>query len=136
MRLTPFQAEQAKRRALLARGWQPSRAVGERLGAPNPAQHAAELRAEGRLLGCWAADAGTYVHPDCQFDADGRPLDVMLELLALLPAKGDEGGWRRAFWLYGSRDELDRRAPADLLASEPDRVLALARTEFSSSTGC
>lgn len=132
MRPTPFQAEHAKRQALLARGWPTSRAVGERLGVSNPAEHAAELRADGRLLGCWAADAGTYVHPDCQFDTEGRPLAVLHELLTLLPASGDDGGWRRAFWLYGPRDALDGRAPADLLHTEPDRVLGLARMEFSS----
>lgn len=134
-RPTPAAAARQLREAFLDRGWPTSVAVGERLGANNPAQRAAELRAAGRLLGAWSARQRTYVHPECQFDDHGEPLPVVRELLRQLPVAGDDGGWRRVFWLCGPRDALDGRAPADLLASDPGRVLALAQAEFLAAPG-
>jgi len=131
--LSPAAAAARRREDLLARGWPTSIAVGEALGASNPAQFVAELRAAGALLGAWSAPQGTFVHPDCQFDPSGNPLPVMRELLSILPSSGDEGGWRRTFWLYGERDALGGLAPADLLRSDARQVLELARLEFSSS---
>lgn len=86
------------------------------------------------LLGAWSASQQTFVHPDCQFGDGGQPLPVVRQLLQILPSVGDDGGWRRTFWLYGSRDALDGHAPADLLVSEPERVLAFAREEFEEWT--
>lgn len=127
----PMQAAVRRREAFLALNWPTSNAVGTRLGANTPAQRAADLRAAGRLLGAWAAPQRTYVHPDCQFDREGQPLPVVRELLQILPTQGDEGGWRRTFWLYGPREALGGRAPADLLATDPGSVLELARKEFA-----
>jgi len=129
-RTTPAEAARQRREAFLSRNWPTSITVGERLGANHPAQRAADLRAAGRILGAWSAPARTYVHPDCQFDAAGQPLEAMRALLQLLPADGDPGGWRRVFWLYGPREALGGRAPADLLASDPGAVLVLAEAEF------
>lgn len=128
---TSAEADEQRRRALLALGWRTSERVGAQLGFPGePAQAAAALRATGRLLGVWSSTQHTFVHPDFQFDADGRLRSDVESLLAALPADGDEGGWRRAFWLYGVREALVGQCPADVFPSEPARVLALARTEF------
>lgn len=113
--------------------------MGLALGADDPAQYAADLRATGRLLGAWSAPKRTYVHPDCQFidissAHDGAKytlLPVMHELLQVLPSEGDEGGWRRVFWLYGPRRQLDGCSPADVMRREPQHVIELARSEFA-----
>ena len=124
-------AAEQRRRALLDMGWPTSECVGQQLGFPiEPAQAAAALRASGRLLGVWSSVQRTFVHPAFQFDADGSLRSDVESLLAALPVDGDEGGWRRAFWLYGVREALAGQCPADVFPSDPARVLALARTEF------
>lgn len=137
-RLTPAEAARQHREAFLDLGWPTSIEVGLALGADDPAQYAADLRAAGRLLGAWSAPKRTYVHPDCQFidtssARDGEKcalLPAMHELLQILPFEGDEGGWRRVFWLYGLRRELHGRAPAEVIQESPLRVVQLARIEF------
>lgn len=131
-RLTPGEAARRRREAFLDRGWPTSSEVGMRLGsaAGAAAQRAAELRGTGQLLGAWSSRSRTYVHPDCQFDAVNQVQPVMRALLRILPTEGDDGGWRRTFWLYGPRDALDGQAPADVLGVDSERVLTLARAEF------
>jgi hypothetical protein len=130
--MTPAEAARRRREALLERNWPTSTMVGVALGSAEgaAAQCAADLRASGKLLGAWSSRSRTFVHPDCQFDEANQVRPMMEVLLAILPADGDEGGWRRTFWLYGPRDALDGRLPADALAPDPERVLALAREEF------
>ena len=125
------EATEQRRRTLLAKGWPTSEHVGQQLGFPvEPAQAAAALRVSGRLLGVWSSAQRTFVHPAFQFDTDGGLRSDVESLLAALPADGDEGGWRRAFWLYAVREALAGQCPADVFPSDPARVLALARTEF------
>lgn len=126
------EAAEQRRHALLAMSWPTSERVGEQLGFPVEvaAQAAATLRATGRLLGVWSSTQRTFVHPTLQFDAKGCVRPDVDSLLAALPADGDEGGWRRAFWLYGVRDALAGQCPADVFPNDPGKVLALARAEF------
>jgi hypothetical protein len=130
-RITPASAK-ALRERLLENPWPTSRTVGILLGfgGDNPAQRAYDLRRTGRLFGVWSARLRTYVHPDFQFDSDGRLRPHLERLLNALPASGDRGGWRRAFWLYGSRESLGGRAPAELFAENPESVFELARKDF------
>lgn len=116
---------------LLDLGWPTSERVGQQLGFEVESREAAEaLRVAGRLLGVWSNSQSTYVHPDFQFDGEGRLRPEVAILLATLPIEGDAGGWRRAFWLYGVREALDGRCPADVFPDDPSRILALASCEF------
>ena len=125
------EATAQRRRALLALGWPSSERVGNQLGfATEPAKAAAELRAAGRLLGVWSSEDRTYLHPDFQFSSDGSIRRDVAKLLTVLPVDGDAGGWRRAFWLFGVREALDGKCPADVFVADPDRVLALAHFDF------
>lgn len=126
------EAAEHRRRALLAMNWPTSERVGQQLGFPVEvaAQVAATLRATGRMLGVWSSTQHTFVHPTFQFDTEGRLRSDVESLLTALPANGDEGGWRRAFWLYGVREVLAGLCPADVFPGDPAKVLALARAEF------
>ena len=103
-----------------------------------PAQSAEELRGRGvdpdqphliRLDGCDGCD-GCDDHqgprlPDFQFDAQGRPLSLVLAVNALLDADADP--WGVADWWLGRSAWLER-SPAESLGAVPDDVLlALAR---------
>jgi hypothetical protein len=48
----------------------------------------------------------------------GRVLDVL---------DGNKSGWSLAFWFAGLNSFVDDRRPQDLLASEPEQVIAAAR---------
>lgn len=126
----------AARRAELAKAWPTSADVAALLGRgtaengkrlENPAQAAAVLRKARRLLGVWVPAERGYRHPACQFH-EGALLPVMEPLLQLLPP-GNKSGWSQAEWLYSPHALLDKRRPADVLASEPERVLAAAQRE-------
>ncbi len=128
----PRPAAVAWREHLLALNWPTSADVGDRLGSgsvSNAGQYASQLRKRGKLLGVWSAKDGTYRHPDFQFDASGQLRPRLAELLSLIDDKDDAGGWRRAFWLYGTSDALDDKSPADMFIEDPERVIALAKQE-------
>lgn len=136
----PMAAQRQLREHFLTQNWPTSAEVAAQLGsdAVNQAQVAADLRKRGQLLGAWSHRGGTFVHPSFQFDDAGKvrpevePLLATLRELTLNPdgAFVDRGGWRRVFWLYGPRAELDERAPADVFAEDPGRVLALAQDDL------
>lgn len=141
-RLTSNEAARQHREAFLDLGWLTSIEVGVALGAGDPTLYAADLRAAGLLLGAWSAPKRTYVHPDCQFIDISSPSDgakyallpAIRELLQILPFEGDEGGWRRVFWLYGARRQLDGCSPADMMQRHPRRVIELAQRVCSTLT--
>jgi hypothetical protein len=99
--------------------------------ATNPNQYAARLRSLSRLLGVWVAQRKTFVHPTFQFDRLGQLRSEVGELLAILPDKGDRGGWERAFWLYSPHALLEGKTPADVFIDDPQRVIAVAKREFA-----
>ncbi|WP_146152116.1 hypothetical protein [Ahniella affigens] len=139
----------AARRTELAKAWLNSAGVAELLGRgtardlasgspeqekklENPAQAAAVLRKAKRLLGVWVPAERGYRHPTCQFDR-GALLPVIEALLKILPP-GNGTGWSQAEWLYSPHALLDKRRPADVLATDPDRVLAAAQREYGEET--
>jgi hypothetical protein len=122
------------RNRLLEKKWPDGKRVAELAGAQigaNPNQYAARLRAQGSLLGVWSTPDRSYVHPDFQFDRLGKVRPEVAELLAILPDKDDRGGWQRAFWLYSPHALLEGRTPADVFANQPERVIEVARREFT-----
>jgi hypothetical protein len=138
----------ALRDELLTRNWPTSTQVARLLGsqAANAAQYAAKKRTERKLFGVWSLKDNTYVHPDFQFDIQHQLHPAMPRLLAALAAvpgmsdADDQGGWRRAFWLYGANPLLSERAlgtgesdlarsAADVFRTDPEVVIALADKE-------
>lgn len=89
----------------------------------NAAQTAASWKRAGRIFAL--THKGRDLFPAFQFDADGRPLHLLREVLAALPP--DLTPWQRAFWLAGPSDELDGELPVDRLRAGDRRVVEAAR---------
>jgi hypothetical protein len=111
--------------------WLSSAQVSRSLGstAENAAKFAMEKRKSGEILGVWHGPRKSFFHPPWQFTSQG-PIQGMRELLAVLP-EGNKSGWAQAEWLYTPHALLEGRRPADVMIKDPDRVVAVAREEFT-----
>ncbi len=76
---------------------------------------------------------GDRLYPAFQFGPDGRPLPIVAQVLAHFPPSAS--AWERASWWVGGSGWLGGLRPIDLLASQPAKVLAAARSHFSSAEG-
>lgn len=94
----------------------------------NVSQTATKLRLEKKLMGAY--DSGRYVYPLVQFDLSAQEvLPVIAQLLSVLPSTLDE--WDRLHWLFTARRSLSGNAPAALLSTRPQEVLAAATGAFN-----
>ncbi|MFM0497231.1 hypothetical protein [Paraburkholderia caledonica] len=91
------------------------------------------MRSGGVLPGVWSALRECFPYPDFQFGDGGRLIPEVLPLLGILPAEGDDAGWRRAFWLYSPHALLDGSVPSSIFALDPLRILEVAKAEFNVS---
>ncbi|QND81018.1 hypothetical protein H4W19_04300 [Pseudoxanthomonas mexicana] len=130
------------RRRELARDWPTAAQVSRQLGstAVNASHRANQLRRDGQLLGVWLPSEQEYRFPTWQFAGDGQPQPVLAELLALLRGAGGMGtenrqtsGWGEVEWFMTPHALLDGATPEELITSEPERVLAVAKEEFGES---
>lgn len=127
-----------ERRRLLAAQWltapQASRMLGSR--ADHCGEMATELRRAGRLLGVWVPHERAYRYPVWQFipEQATSPMQTILRILrqqgGLVEPGRRTSGWSEAAWFLAPHALLDARTPANVLASDPDRVVSVAREEF------
>lgn len=66
------------------------------------------------------------VYPSFQFTPDGHLLPVVRDVLATFESE-DMSDWQKALWFTTPTGWLRDQRPVDLLASDPDAVLAGAR---------
>ncbi len=94
--------------------------------AKNPHASANRLRTDNRIFAIRIGDE--YRYPAFQFDAEGRPLPIMRELL-----QAAEGlrGWGLALWLTAPNGFLDGDRPLDLLREAPERIIEAVRREIA-----
>lgn len=124
-----FDAALQLRDSLLANErWFTAAEVAVRLGRGDSAQEIVEqLRRERAVL---AVRLGSeYLYP--AFQLTGAPAEIhraMSDLLAILP--DEDHGWAAAFWCFSPTLKLDGARPADLLRSEPSRVITAAQRDF------
>ena len=125
--------EEARRRA--SADWLDAASVAARLDKV-PSEIKA-LRKAGELLAVWLPSDQRFLYPTWQFDERGNPIPEVVALLALLrsPNGMDIGvpstGWGEVEWFISYHVLLDGLSPAQVLASDPERVLAIAKEEFS-----
>ncbi|NMP26234.1 hypothetical protein GW590_05020 [Rahnella sp. SAP-1] len=72
---------------------------------------------------------GIDYFPDYGLDKNThyRPLKVMAQIIEIF--SGQKDGWGMAFWFMSVNSFLGGKRPQDLLAVEPERVIAAARDE-------
>lgn len=93
--------------------------------AKNKASLANRWKQEGRILS--VPHQGSTYYPAFQFDAEGKPRQSVAGVLKALGTKLSD--WGLALWFTGRYGWLGDRRPVDLLATEPDRVVAAAERE-------
>jgi hypothetical protein len=99
--------------------------AGKRMGSRSsaPRNLATTARRNKTLV---AVRQGNYLaYPGFQFGPDGKPLAVIGRLLAI----AEDSGWSEAGlvqWLCSPTTYLDGDRPVDHLATDPDRVVAVA----------
>jgi len=92
-------------------------------------------RPSDSVLGVWIA-----ARPSWQLDPAGTPWAGLSEVLALLRGPYDvssgepTSGWEEIEWLVAPHALLSGAKPSELLALDPDLVLAVAKQDFSSSS--
>ncbi|NDJ57333.1 DUF2384 domain-containing protein [Enterobacteriaceae bacterium 4M9] len=108
--------------------WLTARDVSERAGlaASNPSAGPNRWKAKKRIFA--VPVNGRDYYPAYALDEGSAPLPVISQLLALF---GDrKTPWGLAVWLGSDNGWLGGRKPKDVLASEPDAVLAAAEQEL------
>ena len=130
-------------RDALAAEWLTAAQVSSMLGGQSATggERASQLRRKGSLLGAYiASPVSSYRYPDWQFRSDGKPVDHLAEILAVLRDLGrferESGGlgrttgWGEVEWFLSPHALLDGASPAELLAADPIRVLQAAHIEY------
>lgn len=125
-------------RRVVSADWLSAAEVGQRLGKPGEegSRFAKQLRTGNQIYAAWLPSAQRYVYPPWQFNLQGEPISEVRELLSLL--RSSQGldialpstGWGETEWFLSFHALLDGRQPAEVLRSDPARVLAAAREEF------
>lgn len=137
-----LQNAEHQRQALVSH-WFSAAEVSARLGKQfaGSSEIAGRLRREGQLLAVYVTrPAPSYRYPPWQFRADGKSVDHLAEILAVLRDFGpfdrepDElrrtTGWGEVEWFMSPHVLLDGATPATMLGADPARVLRAARAEF------
>ncbi|EOW2135788.1 hypothetical protein N5C16_03200 [Stenotrophomonas sp. GD03908] len=148
--LTPAQRirrDAATARQTLAAQWPSAAQVGHMLDshAPNGSELVGQLRRAGKLLGVYVTQSSPgYRYPTWQFHANGQPVAHLAEILEVLrefgPFEHESGGlgrttgWGEVEWFLTPHAMLDGATPAEMLATDPCRILRAACVEFHSET--
>lgn len=97
-----------------------------------PNRIASRARKAGLVIGVW--DGSAFRYPAFQFDDRGQPLERLPDLIGLLPIDADGSYRNAALWLFAPDAALDDRSPADVFATDPDRVIALRQHRLSTAS--
>ncbi|WP_242542647.1 MULTISPECIES: hypothetical protein [Stenotrophomonas] len=127
-------------RAELANTWPTAAEVSRQLGstASNASQLATKLRRAGKLLAVYLpVPGGSWRFPSWQFRPDGQPVARWDDILRTLQDQGPfldtqrrTTGWGEVEWFLAGHTLLGGLSPAEVLATDPSRVLAAAEAEF------
>lgn len=93
----------------------------------NPSATLAKYREQGRLFS--VREGRTYLYPHFQFDQDAAPLDVVADVLKVVPE--DALGWPLLSWFEAPSTLLGGRKPSEVLAKDAAAVRAAAADFYS-----
>lgn len=93
----------------------------------NPSQTVHRWRKAGKIFAI--SHGGRDLYPAFQFGADGKPLPIIEELLAILAKDRERSDWDNAMWFAGETGWLDGDRPLDVLTSAPEAVKRAAEQE-------
>ncbi|MDN5752766.1 MAG: hypothetical protein L0H15_05720 [Nitrosospira sp.] len=102
----------------------------KRLGsrARNATELASRLKREGKLF--TVRDGTIEKYPRFQFDAHGRPLPQIAQVLTHF--KGKLEGWEIALWFHSNNGWLPNQArPVDVLRRQPEAIILAANHEVA-----
>jgi hypothetical protein len=88
----------------------------------NPSATLGKYREQGRLFA--VREGRNYLYPRFQFDDDDAPLEVIAEVLKVIPK--DAQGWPLLSWFDAPSALLNGRKPRETLARDPVAVKAAA----------
>jgi hypothetical protein len=94
--------------------------------AANRASLANRWRDEGKVFAVRLGEQ--HLYPAFQFNAHGRPLEVIAGVLKRL-SEGDLNDWQTALWFTSPTGWLGGHRPVDLLNDQPDAVVEAASRE-------
>ncbi|MDQ1090663.1 hypothetical protein QE400_000076 [Xanthomonas sacchari] len=120
-------------------GWPTAHEVGLRLPGRSgaPAQRASRLRRLNKLFGVWIPEERGYRFAPWQFLRSGEPAPLLPEILNLVrgsfgvAAGARTSGWEELEWFLAPHALVGGRTPAQLLGTDPEECLALARADFA-----
>lgn len=137
----PLVQEIHNHRLQIAGGWPNAEQVSRHLGsqAGNGSQLATRLRKEGKILGVLLpSPRRQFRYPPWQF-TDGHPIPQMREILGHLRERldvtpGNSTGWHELSWFLSPHALLDGRTPAEVIATEPGKVIRALRDDLAGDT--
>jgi hypothetical protein len=112
--------------------WLDSTAAGLRVDATatDPKAAASKARREERIFAAW--DGHHFHYPAFQFDGLGPPRPRTSELIGVLPRDRDGTvGLDAVLWVFAPDLAFDGKSPAELFATQPERVIAEARIRLA-----
>jgi hypothetical protein len=103
--------------------------VHKNAGCPgsNPSQTVHRWRKAGKIFAI--SHGGRALYPAFQFGADGKPLPIIAEVLAILNRDSERTDWDNALWFAGDSGWLDGESPKECLQSDPEGVKRAAEQE-------
>jgi hypothetical protein len=104
--------------------WSSAAEIGQRLDdrAVNPHAAVSRWQSAGRIFGI--DHRGRKIYPSYVFDASGKPLPEVKEILSILSGYSP---FRIASWFESTNSFLGGKRPREVIASDPQTVVAAAR---------
>ncbi|APX91766.1 hypothetical protein BWR19_01745 [Halomonas sp. 1513] len=130
----PLQAKMirnARKAALESTRWLTAQEIGELAGltSSNPSVQASKWTRDHRIFTITRGNVVLYPAYALDTAKGYRPVKGMRPILELFGDRKD--GWGLAYWFSSVNSHLGGKRPQDLVASQPDRVLAAAQQEIA-----
>lgn len=97
------------------------------LSTTNPSAQPNKWKKNGQIFAIHHNGVDYFPGYGLDRDANFRPLKAMSQVIEVFD--GHKDGWGMAFWFLSANSFLGGKRPQDLLATDPERVIAAARDE-------